>query len=395
MIASPRTEATRFIKLVGAVRWRRRIAEIIALSRRGQREGHAALQRYRAELTLDRVARSDSRPLTPPETLIIALAQRTSKLAATLSADGCAGLLAALHNGLADENTIMPLFHLVRTAELQRARGFEVRFAGLEDGAVFDLLISRQGVAAEIACDTISAEEGRDVHRGAWAQLVDRIDPDLQTWLGAHPGRYVLKLTLPQGLRREPTTLATLHSRIRVMLEGANRRDQDAAAVLRLDPLMLAAAQFYERGADDAGLLAGMRREFGAEAHLAVTTAGAGVFVLAARAGRENEIAVAIRHRLAALTPTRLSGSRPGILAMFVEDTDRAEWRDLRDHLQLEAETRQFLAHHTARGVVAVTCTSRHELLGGGVAEGELRFRNTANPSAKMAALAPAVQSTM
>ena len=47
----------------------------------------------------------------------------------------------------------------------------------------------------------MTAEEGRGVHRGAWFRLADRIDPDLQIWLAAHPGRYLLKMTLPNGLR--------------------------------------------------------------------------------------------------------------------------------------------------------------------------------------------------
>ena len=65
---------------------------------------------------------------------------------------------------------------------------------------------------AEVACDVISAEDGRGVHRGAWFSLVDRIDAELQTWLCAHPGRYILKMTLPQGLRaeRDGELLATL-----------------------------------------------------------------------------------------------------------------------------------------------------------------------------------------
>lgn len=378
------SDVTRFIKLAGPARWRRRMADIGAL---GGRTGRAALQRHALELTIDRLTRAGDRTLTPPDAAIIRLAQATTALAASLAADGRARLLAAIHAALADENTLVPLFHILRTAAMQRARGFTVRFAGFADAAPFDLLITRDGVEAEIACDTMSAEDGRDVHRGAWVQLVDRIDPDLQTWLGAHPGRYLLKMTLPQGLTREPDSLASLHARIKGMLSGSARQDHDAAAMLRLDPLMLAASQ-----ADEAGLLAGVRREFGNEAHLAVTSAGQGVFVLAARAGRENEIAVALRHRLGVLAPARLSGTRPGILAMFVEDTDRAEWSELRDRLRLEAETRQFLAYPSARQVVAVTCASRHEMLADA---GELRFRNTGNAFAKVAALAPAVMSTM
>ena len=82
------------------------------------------------------------------------------------------------------------------------------------------------------------------MRRGAWFNLVDRVDPDLQTWLAAHPGRYILKLTLPNGLRDEDdpeggALLGILHDRIRAMLASQRRADYDEAAVLRLDPLML------------------------------------------------------------------------------------------------------------------------------------------------------------
>ena len=150
---------------------------------------------------------------------------------------------------------------------------------------------------------------------------------------------------------------------------------------------------------DEPGILNLLRRDFGPEAHLAVTRAGASIFAMAARAGRVDEVAVAVRQRLAAIAPDRLTGQRPGILAMFVEDTDRHEWRGLRDRLELEGEARQFLAGTAARPVIAVTCASRCEMFGMPVPhaaeDGELRFRNPAHPAAKAAALAPAVLSSV
>jgi len=87
---------------------------------------------------------------------------------------------------------------------------------------------------------------------------------------------------------------------------------------------------------------------------------------------------------MAAVAPARLTGTRPGILAMLVEDTDRAEWRHLRDRLELEGEARHFLTNPEARGVVAVSCASRLELFGAGAPDaapdGELRFRNPRTP---------------
>jgi hypothetical protein len=385
------------IDVAGAGAWSRRMAELGRGATGGQRASRALVQRHALELTLDRLSRGLNRAPGEAERRLLALAAETASVYQRLSPAGRERLRALLRSALSADNTLVPLMHLMHTSALHRSRGFSVRFAALEDGAPFDLLLARDGTEAEVACGCVSAEEGRDVHRGAWARLVDRIDPDLQTWLAAHPGRYLLKLTLPQGLRTDPADqdrLAALHGRIRDMLVGQRRADHDEAAVLRLDPLMLAAAQ-----ADELGLMPSLRREFGHEAHLAVTASNNAVFVMAARAGRENEVAVAMRRRMAVLAPERLTGTRPGILAMFVEDTDRAEWRHLRERLELEGEARQFMTNPEARRVVAVSFVSRLELLGAGGADaapdGELRFRNPAHPAARTAALAPAVLSSV
>ena len=377
-----------FPDLAGPRRWRSRLDGLRARAASG-REGRHLITRHAIEFTLDRLA-GGAAP-RPHERPIAALAADAVALARSLPAAARERLRERVRESLDGEATLVPLFHLLRTAVLQRARGFEVRFAGLE-GECFDLLIARDGAAAEIACDVVSAEEGRDVHRGAWVRLVDQVDPDLQTWLAAHPGRYLLKLTLPQGLRAADASLPALHTRIREMLATRRRSDHDEAAVLRLDPLMLAASQ-----ADEAGLLRSMREAFGEQAHLALTNAGGSVLVMAARAGREDEIAAAIHRRLAALAPARLSGTRPGILAVLVEDTDAREWRGLRERLELEGEARQFLTRPEARAVVAVSCCSRLELFAatGAAPEGELRFRNPGHPAAKATALAPSILSSI
>ena len=421
-LASPAAAARAFITLAGAAVWRARLARIAALAADGRRSGQAVRQRHLVELTLARLARGGTDP-SPTEARIAALAGETALLAARLTPAGRVRFDAALDAALDGDGTPIGLLHLARTARRHRAHGFTVRFAGFEEGAPFDLLLDREGAVAELACDVVSAESGRAVSRAAWLRLADRIDPDLQTWLAAHPGQYLLKMTLPDGLAAglpaersglpaaasDPAALAALHGRIRAMLAGEARATQDAAMVLRLDPLLLAGARSDPApagasgaGAPDAaanGIMARLRREFGPEAHLAAIAADGGMFVLAARAGQEDRVAGAVRARLAALAPARLSGTRPGILAMFLEDTDRAEWRGLRERLELEGEARQFLTGPEARAVVAVTCASRLELFGlappDAAEEGELRFRNPGHPAARVAALAPAVASAV
>ena len=381
----------------GKTIWAERLSALERAAAKPTRLGRATLQRHVVELTINRWRLAGrNRPPSVAERRIASLAADASRLFDALPGRSRDRLRNRLRAETEQDRTLIPTFHLLRTAALQRARGFDVSFAGLEDETEFDLLIHRDGHEAEVACDVVSAEDGRGVHRGAWSRLCDRVDPELQTWLASHPGRYLLKMTLPKGLKDLPEgdALGALHGRISAMLSSMRRADHDEAAVLRLDPLMLAAAQ-----ADELGLMPRLRNEFGPEAHLAVTAAGPALFVLAARAGQENEVAVAVRRRMTAIAPTRLTGTRPGILAMFVEDTDKTEWRLLRERMDLEGEARQFLTNPGARSVVAVTCASRLEMFGlpepDAASGGELRFRNPSHPAAKTSALAPAVTSSL
>lgn len=384
-----------FLALCGDAAWQARQQDIARRARNGRLQGRAAQARHAAEIALSRLAHPEARAKAgPAERAMLDLAGEAVRLAADLPAPQRARLQDRIAEALTGEGTLVPLFHLIRTAARYRDKGFEVAFEGLSDGTPHDLLIRRGEAEAEVVCDVISAEEGRPVHRGDWYALVDRLDPDLQRWLASHPGRYLLKMTLPEGLAGGDRT-ADLYGRIVAMLQEEARQSADQGAVLKLDPLMLAGAQAADA---PAGLQARLRAQFGPEAHLAMTGSaqGGSVFVMAARAGRENGIAQATAQRLAQASE-RLTGRRPGILAAFIEDLDRSEWRSLRDSLELEGAVRRFLTTAPARRVVAVSCASRMELFGmappDAAAEGELRYRNPTHPEGRNVALGPAIAS--
>jgi hypothetical protein len=379
-----------FISWIGTSCWDERLAAIRARVQAGARSGRLAAQRFAAESALEKSRRGH--PLSAAESTLVELTSRIPALHQRLTAAGQARLRETVETASSGEATLMPVLHLLHTARLQEERGFTVAYTGFEEATPFDLLISRDDTQAEIACDSVSAEDGHAVHRTSWTQLADRIDPDLQTWLAAHPGRYLLKMTLPKGLKNDAENLPVLQGRIRDFLAAAKRAEYDEAAILRLDPLLLAGAQASD---SNGGIMAKLRRDFGPEAHFAATEAGSSLFIMAARGGMENEVAGMVRRRLAAIAPARLTGSRPGILALFIDDTDQLEWRTLRDQLLLEGEARQFLTFPEAKPVVAVTFASRYELVKAGAPEGDLRFRNPLHPEAKSAALAPAVLSTV
>jgi hypothetical protein len=382
--------AAKFATLAGTRAWRRRLAELTERAQGQTMMARAVQQRHAIELALGRFGEGARAGIA--ERRIAAIAEEAVLLAKRLPAPARARLQERLAEALSGEGTLVPLFHLLRTAALQRARGYEVRFDGITDNAPYDLLIRRDDAEAEIACETVSAEDGRALHRGEWFRLVDRVNPELRAWLAAHPGRYILKMTLAD----EAHDLGTIEQRITEMLASQKRQEQSPEVMLKLDPLMLAGAQSAERG-----LPARLRELFGHEAHLAVTTAqeGGSVFVMAARSGRENSIPAAVTRRIGAAAPARLSGERPGVMAVFLEDVERAEWREMRERLELEGVTRRFLTEPVARPLVAVTCASRMELYGApppdGVPGGELRFRNQAHPAAKQAGLMAAIASSV
>lgn len=396
--ADPRPDiavSTAFVRLCGGRAWTARLAHLSRRAQAGTLSGRAAQQRHALEFVLARAAQAGTGGrLTVADRRVLAFAQEAVRLAKALPEGPRARLRGLIAEGLTGEATLMPLFHLLRTAAGYRARGFTVEFAGLAEEAPFDLRLTREGAVAEVVCETVSAEEGRPVHRGDWCALVDRVHPGLQTWLAAHPGRYLLKMTLPDGLSG-PDKAAELQAQILALLSAQKRQDSSADAVLKLDPLVLAGAQAGN------ALPRSLREQFGPQAHLAVTAdpAGRSVFVLAARAGRENTVAHAVVARMRLAAESRLTGAAPGILAMFVEDIDRAEWRSLRESLELEGAARRFLTEPVARRVVAAACSSRMEMFGmdppDAAPDGELRFRNPSHPAGKMAALAPAVTSSM
>lgn len=393
----PKTDPTAlkaFVALAGGVAWRKRLSDLGSRVQPGSLSGRAMQQRHALELILARLSKPELLAKAGrAERRVLAFAREAAELAKSLPEGPRARLRALVGEGLSGHATLVPLFHLVRTAALLRARGFEVVFDGLLNDTAHDLLITRDGATAEVACETVSAEEGRPLHKGDWAQLVDRVNPELQTWLAAHPGRYILKMTLPEGVT-DQTKLSELHTRITTMLAAEKRQDSSADAVLKLDPLVLAGAQ----AASDPqrALPARLREVFGVEAHLAVTAdpSSGSVLVMAARAGRENEISLAVKRRAAAAS-RRFSGTRPGIVSVFLDDLEAAEWNALRDTLELEGVIRRFLTEPEAKLVVAVTCTTRQEFfaLGDCAPEGELRFRNPGHPAAKHAGLEPAISS--
>lgn len=381
-----------FMALAGAGAWEGRARRLACLAGQGSLAGRVALRRHGIEGALLKL-RHQQAPPGPSQAPLLALARQALALDGLLDPPARERFRAMLAEALTGEGTLIPLFHLLRSAARHRAQGYAVRFARLEGDPVFDLRIEAGETSLGLICQPLSAEEGRPINQADWFALVDMVNPDLQRWLAAHPGRYLLNMTLPSGVA-EPARLPALHQRIMALLEGRERVLSSEDAFLKLDPLAIAGAQAQ-------ALPRKLREAFGPEAHLAVSAppgdAAGSVCVIAARAGRTNTIAEAVVRRMGEAA-ARLEG-RPGILAMFLDDLERDEWRALRETLELEGVARRFMTTPAAAPVVAASCASRMELLAmpppDAAPDGEVRFRNQAHPLAGLPALRNAVLSSL
>jgi len=262
-----------FVGIVGAPVWRERLAELQTRIAASNRQGSVLRQRHSLELALDRLLNRgpESRtkpPLSAAETRLALIAAECVTLAKQLTPEGRERLRERLQAALSDDNTLIDLFHLLRTGALYRERGFSVFYAKLEELASYDLLLSRDDVEAECVCDTVSAEIGRDIHRVAWARFCDLAEANLKAWLEGRPGRYLLKMTLTRGLTdAEPAMVTSLHDRLKTMLASGNRLLRLPLEIFHLDQLGELDSPVVEEldDPDDATMIPAARRRNGDE----------------------------------------------------------------------------------------------------------------------------------
>ena len=115
------SDLSRFRDLCGASLWRGRLAEIRAQAQTTSLSGRAVQQRHALELVLARL--SDAKALAGASTAerrVAAFAREAVQLAGTLPAANRERLRDRIEQGLTGEATLVPLFHLLRTAALHR-----------------------------------------------------------------------------------------------------------------------------------------------------------------------------------------------------------------------------------------------------------------------------------
>jgi hypothetical protein len=108
--------------------WATRLAEIRDLAAGGPRAGQAIRQRHAIELAIEKLRRPPNAPVSVTERLLGRIAAELPAIAKSLTWIGRERLDQRLRDGVSGQNTLVGVFHLTRSAMLQRPRGFAVAF---------------------------------------------------------------------------------------------------------------------------------------------------------------------------------------------------------------------------------------------------------------------------
>ena len=122
-----------FVALAGMRLWTARIADIGRRAACGPRAGQTIRQRHALELAIERLRGTLTRPPSVAELHAVRLAGDAVTLSRALSARGRRRLRDGLRTALAGDGTLVPVFHMLRTAALQVSRGFSVALAGMQN----------------------------------------------------------------------------------------------------------------------------------------------------------------------------------------------------------------------------------------------------------------------
>src|SRR5690349_10377065 len=107
-----------FVALAGYRLWSQRLGEIQRLIASGPRAGQMIRQRHALELAIERLRGTLTGPPSAAEMYAARYAGDVVALSRTLSPFGRARLRERLRAALTEDGTLVPLFHVLRTASL-------------------------------------------------------------------------------------------------------------------------------------------------------------------------------------------------------------------------------------------------------------------------------------
>lgn len=251
-----------------------------------------------------------------------------------LSADGQARLTGQIRSGLEKEFGLGPVaFEMKMIAHLM-SRGLDVQFHDLGFGGGYDFLAISGSTKFEVECKHISADIGRQIHRGDLYDLGDVLRPVMTQAVDQAIDGRLLQVTLPEKLTRNKDQQPDLINRIESVLSGKVADVNDHVCAVSAQPFSLQESPFAaERGHDLTmpHIEDYLKEAFNIEnAHALVHwRPGHGAVLVVFKSTKPDRVLAGILKRLKDDAKRQFSGNLPAILCVHLADLTEAQLRDL------------------------------------------------------------------
>lgn len=242
---------------------------------------------------------------------------------------------------LLDDNAVKGFLFEVQLAIQFFHQGHDVKFMDLEDKANYDLLVSNGSEEIEVECKRKSADAGRKIHRADFYLLADILFARLHQI----NKRFVVLIESEGPMGGNTSLFYEIANAIEKCIATSKSEDQIKHIQFKIE--MLPSNLRIRSNLEAAEVLTPY---YSRSSHYAIFSNQDTTLLVKAESTVRDKVLRAIYDELKAGS-TQLSGTRPGLLACFLEDIDDAAWDQLKENSGLQAMTARLMANESRRHV--------------------------------------------
>ena len=237
-------------------------------------------------------------------------------------------------DGLKSERGLASLGTELTMAVHLMTKGFDVFFNDLETGGGFDLLAKRNGVEIEVECKNVSGDIGRKIHKQRMYDLAQRFIPALKEKLEKQPDGWLVTITIPDRLtaaKRQQEAIARI---VEHTLRSNKPSAENPECSIQVQRFSMADSPF--RATSTYKISEPEVMEF-VESRLGVSNKnqcwllqpGKSAAAIIVQSARSDSVLDGIYRQLKDAARDQLTGNRPGLLCVHLQDVSASDLIDL------------------------------------------------------------------
>lgn len=331
----------RFLSITGPEIWNKRfqwlVNEILAnrFMEEWLREHHGIALELDAFITgIQRTGEFPSQLRNKDEYNLFAFVAGVVSIHDHLSPSGKARLKGMLLDGLKTDKGLLPLHHEITTGMHLMGRGYDVECHDLERGGGVDYIARKDGIEIEVECKMFTGDLGRKIHRRRCLNLYKTLFPIVQRVATSATRGIGIRITLPSHLTPNLRQHAGIAETLSQGIVGGNKLTRTEYCEVEVKDFLIAESPFTashprELKREDVEALA--QKLFGnSNPNLMIYFSPKTKAVVAYVESRErDEVLKGMDRQLRESSKGQFTGTRPGILAVQLEDLSSDQMHNL------------------------------------------------------------------